>query len=109
VEPQVTIPFPPDLFEALAQRVAELLCEQPPAKRYLDAETAAAYLGIPVKTLRTKEWRDREGIPYSQLEGGKLLFDRLALDERLASCSGQPGGGYTVARVATRLLKGAPR
>jgi hypothetical protein len=31
MEPQVTIPFPPDLFEALAQRVAALLREQPPA------------------------------------------------------------------------------
>jgi hypothetical protein len=103
VEPQLTIPFPPDLFEALAQRVVELLREQPPAQRYLDTEAAAAYLGIPVKTLRTKEWRDREGIPYSQLPGGKLLFDRLALDERLASASGDPGGGYAVARVAGSL------
>jgi hypothetical protein len=25
VEPQLTIPFPPDFFEALAQRVAEIL------------------------------------------------------------------------------------
>jgi hypothetical protein len=46
VEPQVTVPFPPDLFEALAQRVAELLAERPPVQRYLDAEQAAAYLGI---------------------------------------------------------------
>jgi transposase InsO family protein len=61
VEPQLTIPFPPDFFEALAQRVAEILAERSRAQRYLDAEAAAAYLGIPVKTLRTKEWREREG------------------------------------------------
>jgi hypothetical protein len=103
VEPSVTIPFPDDLFEALAQRVAALLSEQPPAERYLDAEAAARYLGVPVKTLRTREWRDREGIPYGQLDSGRLVFDRLALDERFASCSGTPGGGYTVARVVAGL------
>jgi hypothetical protein len=103
VEPQVTIPFPPDLFEALAQRVAELLREQPSAQRYLTAEAAAAYLGIPVKTLRTKDWRDREGVPYGQLPGGKLVFDRLALDERFASASGPAGGSYAVARVSASL------
>jgi hypothetical protein len=55
VEPGVTIPFPEDLFEALAQRVAAILSEQPAPQRYLDAEAAARYLGIPAKTLRTKE------------------------------------------------------
>jgi hypothetical protein len=103
VEPSVTIPFPDDLFEALAQRVAAILAEQPAAQRYMDAEAAARYLGLPVKTLRTKEWRDREGIPYSQLESGRLVFDRLALDQRFASGRGAPGGRYTVARVAARL------
>jgi hypothetical protein len=93
VEPSVTIPFPEDLFEALAQRVAALLSEQPPAERDMDAEAAARYLGVPVKTLRTREWRDRERIPYGQLESGRLVFDRLALDERFASCGGAPGGG----------------
>jgi hypothetical protein len=103
VETHVTIPFPDDLFAALAKQVAELLAERPPVQRYMDAEAAALYLGIPVKTLRTKDWRDREGIPYSQLDNGRLVFDRLALDERFASCSGTPGGGYTVARIAARL------
>jgi hypothetical protein len=102
VEPSVTIPFPDDLFEALAQRVAAMLAERPAAQRYMDAEAAAAYLGVPVKTLRTREWRDREGIPYGQLDSGRLIFDRLALDERFASCSGAPGGGYTVARIGSR-------
>jgi hypothetical protein len=67
VEPSVTIPFPDDLFEALAQRIAALLSEQPPVQRYLDAEAAALYPGVPVKTLRTKEWRDRERIPVRSL------------------------------------------
>ena len=81
----VTIPFPPDLFDALALRVAELLSEQPPSPRYLDAEAAAAYLGIPVKTIRTRAWREREGIPTRKLTGGRLVFDRVALDGRFAS------------------------
>lgn len=33
VDTQLTIPFPPDLFEALAQRVAAILSERPPAER----------------------------------------------------------------------------
>jgi helix-turn-helix protein len=102
MEAQVTIPFPPDLFEALARRIAELLTERPEAQRYMDADEAAAYLGIPVKTLRTKEWRYREGIPYGQLGGGRLIFDRLALDERFASTGGAAGGRYAVTRIAAR-------
>jgi len=101
MEPAVTIPFPPDLFEALAVRVAELLAEQPPAQRYLDTAAAAHYLGIAPKTLSTKAWRNKEGIPYRQLESGRLVFDRLALDEYLASTRGTPAGSYTVARVAS--------
>ena len=102
MDAQVTIPFPPDLFEALAQRVAELLREQPPAQRFLDSEAAAVYLGIPAKTLRTKEWRDEDGVPYGYI-GGKLAFDRLALDERFASTVSTAAAGYTVARVAASL------
>jgi hypothetical protein len=105
VQPQVTIPFPPDLFEALAQRVAELLAEQPPVQRYMDSETAAAYLGIELKTLKTKSWRDEHDVPYGYI-GGRLLFDRLALDERFASCNGAPEGSYIVSRVATALSTG---
>jgi hypothetical protein len=96
----VTIPFPPDLFESLAQRVAEVLAKRPLEQRYFDAEAAALYIGIPVKTIRTRSWRDREGIPYRQLENGRLVFDRLALDERFASCNGAASGSYAVARVA---------
>jgi helix-turn-helix protein len=109
VDAAVTIPFPPDLFEALAQRVAAILSEQPPVQRYMDAEAAARYLGVPVKTLRSREWRDRERIPYGQLDNGRLVFDRLALDERFASCSAAPGGGYTVARIAATALGVGPR
>jgi hypothetical protein len=108
VDAQVTIPFPPDLFEAICQRVVELLHEQPPAQRFMDSETAAAYLGIPAKTLKTKEWRDDNDVPYGYI-GGRLLFDRLALDERFASCSGAPAGSYTVSRVAAALAPGASR
>jgi helix-turn-helix protein len=57
----------------------------------MDSEQAAAYLGIPTKTLKTKDWRDGNDIPYGYI-GGRLLFDRLALDQRFASCSGNPGG-----------------
>lgn len=100
MDASVTIPFPPDLFEALAQRLAELLAERPPAQRYLDAEAASRYLGISLKTLRTRAWREREGVPYRQLESGRLVFDRLALDEYLASTRGAPEGSWTVARSA---------
>jgi hypothetical protein len=72
VEPQVTIPFRPDLFEALAQRVAELLRKQLTAQRFMDAEAAAVYTGVPVKTLRTKEWRAEHAVPYHYV-GGKLV------------------------------------
>ena len=85
VESTLTIPFPPDLFEALAQRVAQIVAEQPPAHRYLDAAAAAAYLGLPVKTVRTRSWREREGLPCRKLAGGRLVFDRVALDRYLAS------------------------
>jgi hypothetical protein len=98
VEPTVTIPFPPDFFEALARRVAELLREAPPAQRYLDSEAAAAYLGIPAKTLKTKDWRDDNDVPYSYI-GGRLLFDRIALDERLP-----PAPALRVAITASAVL-----
>ena len=81
----VTIPFPPDLLEALSQRVAEILEQRPPAQRFMDSENAAIYLGLPVKTLRTRSWRERVGIPSRQLSGGRLIFDRLALDLYLGS------------------------
>ena len=64
----------------------------------MDSDAAAAYLGIPAKTLKTKDWREENHVPYSYV-GSKLIFDRLALDERFASCSGAPGGSYTVSRV----------
>jgi hypothetical protein len=108
VEPTVTIPFPPDFFEALARRVAELLREAPPAQRYLDSEAAAAYLGIPAKTLKTKDWRDDNDVPYSYI-GGRLLFDRIALDERFASCTGAASGSYSASRVAPAVPPGALR
>ena len=108
MDAQVTIPFPPDLFEALARRVAAILSEQPPAQRYMDSEAAAAYLGVTLKTLKTKAWRDTNSIPYGYI-GGLLLFDRLALDERFASCTGDPGGRYSVSRVAASLPTGALR
>lgn len=107
MEPQVTIPFPPDLFEALAQRVAELLREQPPAQRFMDSDTAAAYLGIPAKTLKTREWRDEHGVPYGYL-GAKLVFDRLALDEHVASTTGAAGGSHAVTRISAALPGGLP-
>jgi hypothetical protein len=47
-------------------------------------------------------------IPYSQLDSGKLVFDRLALDERFAPASGALDGGYSVARVASGLGVAAP-
>ena len=59
--------------------------DRTPGPRYLDAEAAAAYLGIPVKTIRTRAWREREGIPTRKLTGGRLVFDRVALDLRFAS------------------------
>jgi hypothetical protein len=107
VETTVTIPFPPDLFEALAERVAVLLAEQPSAQRYMDSDAAADHLGIPAKTLKTKDWRDEHGVPYGYI-GGRLLFDRLALDERFAACSGSRSGSYTVTRVAPALTRVAP-
>jgi hypothetical protein len=70
VDATAIIPFPPNLFEALARRVSELLAEQPPGNRYMDADAAAAYLGLPVKTVRTREWREREAIPARKLKGG---------------------------------------
>jgi hypothetical protein len=108
MEKSVTIPLPVDLLEVVARRVAELLQEEPLAQRYMDSETAAAYLGIPAKTLKTKEWRDEHGVPYGYI-GGRLLFDRLALDARFASCGGEPSGSYSVSRVATALAAGASR
>jgi hypothetical protein len=81
----VTIPLSTDLLEALSQRVAEILEQRPLAQRYMDSETAASYLGVPVKTLRTRSWRERAGIPCRQLNGGRLVFDRLALDRYVGS------------------------
>jgi hypothetical protein len=101
VDVTVTIPVSPEFLEALARRVAELLAEQPLAQRYLDAESAPLYLGVPLKTIRTKSWRDHQGIPYGQLENGRLLFDQLALDEWLACMSGQ-ASAYAVVTPSGR-------
>jgi Helix-turn-helix domain len=96
----VTVSLPSELVEALARRVAELLAQEPLAQRYLDPEEAARYTGIAVKTLRTRSWRERVGIPQIQLESGRLLFDKVALDAWLAPASGTAGAHLALARGA---------
>jgi len=85
VAAQLTFCLPDDLVEELAHRVAELLASEPLARRYLNAEEASDYTGIQAKTLRTRSWREGIGIPFIQLDNGRLLFDKLALDQWLAT------------------------
>jgi excisionase family DNA binding protein len=73
--PTFTVTFPPDELEALAECVADLL-EQARGDGFLDADGAAAYLGLTRKAVYALVERRR--LPYYR-PAGRLLFDRHEL------------------------------
>ncbi len=72
-----TIELPPELIETIARRAAELVA--PSDDGWIDAKTAAHYLGLPPSTVH--KLTASRSIPFSQdCPGGKLYFKRSELD-----------------------------
>jgi excisionase family DNA binding protein len=81
--PTLAVGLDPETIDALASavaaRVAELLPE-PEADCWLDSRGAAAYLAVPLSTVRA--WTARGELPgYQDTEGGNYYFKRSELDE----------------------------
>jgi hypothetical protein len=73
--------IPKELFEALAQRAAEIVCSRPPERRWLvGIEGLAGYLGCSQRLAR--ELRAK-GLP-AQKVGKRLYFDMREVNEFLA-------------------------
>ncbi len=53
--------------------------------RLLTAEMAATYLGLSPKTIRNHQYR----LPGKRSWGGKIVFDRLAIDRMLDHSGGR--------------------
>ncbi|MEK6276923.1 MAG: helix-turn-helix domain-containing protein [Actinomycetota bacterium] len=83
----LTLSIPPELVEAIAVRVAELLAErlEPPADPYLDADAAAEYLAAPRS--RVYELVERRRLRPHR-DGRRLLFRRADLDAALTQPEG---------------------
>ena len=74
--------LPPELVEAIAERVAEMLAERErPAEAdgYLDVDGAAAFLACPKSRIYALASCNPPRIPVER-DGSRLLFKRLALD-----------------------------
>jgi excisionase family DNA binding protein len=69
----LSIPFPPELFDALVQRVEERLQER---RRWAEIEGTAEYLGVSVRRVRDLHER---GMPGKKI-GRRLLFDLREVD-----------------------------
>jgi excisionase family DNA binding protein len=81
---ELSLPIPPDLVEAIAQRVAELTREPireacAPGSPWLDFNAAASYLGFSHDTLY--KLTAARAIPCRKKAGGQgLRFQRQELD-----------------------------
>jgi excisionase family DNA binding protein len=75
----VAVPVPPELVEAVAVRVAELLADRPPVEPdpWLDVAGAADYLACPPSRIYALVSADR--VPVHR-DGSRLLFRRDELD-----------------------------
>ena len=71
----LTVTLPPDEFEALALRVAELIDERR-GDGFLDVDGAAAFLDLSRKAVYRLV--ERHQLPHHRA-GGRLLFDRREL------------------------------
>jgi excisionase family DNA binding protein len=73
MSPDLSIPFPSELFDALVRRVEERLQER---RRWAEIEGTADYLGVTVR--RVRDLRER-GMPAKRI-GRRLLFDLREVD-----------------------------
>jgi excisionase family DNA binding protein len=71
----LSVVVPPEQFEALARRVADVLAERRD-DGFLDSDAAAEYLGISRKAVYALVERGR--LPHHR-PAGRLLFDRREL------------------------------
>ena len=69
----VSLEFPPEFVEAVAQRPAEILAEQRRSDGFLDAAGAAEFLACP--TSRIYQLSSLGRLPVRR-DGSRLLFDR---------------------------------
>jgi len=86
--PNLTLALPPELVDAVAERVAELLEERRPSETepYLDVAGAAGFLACP--TSRVYALASARRIPCHR-DGSRLLFRR----EELRRWVEEQGGG----------------
>ena len=80
----LAIPIPDELVDAIARRVAALVCDrfrpQPRDIGWMDAKAAARYLGLPSVNALHKLTGARE-LPFSQrVAGAPCFFRRADLD-----------------------------
>jgi excisionase family DNA binding protein len=81
----LALSVPPELVEALAGRVADLIAERTPDRpeAYLNVEQAAEYLAAPVSRIYDLVRADRTNRLISHKDGKRLLFRREDLDRCL--------------------------
>lgn len=111
--PAVTFTFPPEVIEAIAERTAELVLERlgkntdaAPTEKYLDVAGALAYLSWGERgRAKLYSLTSRGAIPHGK-HGGRLFFEREALDDWLAQFTkGSNGNGGVVQSTTTRKDK----
>ena len=80
-EAGLTLSIPPEVVEAVAQRIATIILErgQDASSPWLTRKEAAEYLSVPVSRLE----KDR-ALPSHRWEG-RVLYNRYELDEHLLS------------------------
>jgi excisionase family DNA binding protein len=77
---ELSIALPPELLEAIAERVLELIADrhQPEQDRFLDVAGAAEFLSCPARRIYALVSARR--VPHHK-DGSRLLFDPAELRE----------------------------
>jgi excisionase family DNA binding protein len=75
-----SLELPEALFEALAERVAEIIEERTSRQQYAEIQGVAEYIGCSVR--RVRDLRER-GLPAKRI-GRRLLFDLREVDAWIA-------------------------
>ncbi len=77
VSSSFVLQIPPDVFEGIAQRAAELVANRAPESPWLTRSQAADYLGVPLSRLE----KDKS-VPHHRWDG-RILYNQEELDSWL--------------------------
>jgi hypothetical protein len=82
--PKLTLDVPPEIFEAIAQRAAEIVraAQGPSSTRWLDSKAAAEHLCCTTARIHDLV---ALGKLIPRRDGRRLLFDRAELDAYIAA------------------------